>query len=191
MRFLLVLLLAGMVHLLQAQEKVPALDLSPLDVSYYPPNFPVLKLQNKNDVPLTARILYSRPALKGRAIFGQLVEYGKVWRTGANESTEIEFFRDVLLSGTRIKKGRYSLFSIPDTSAWTLILNRETDCWGAFLYDARKDVARIRIIPERITDTCEYMTMYFDRNTRGGFDLIIQWEQVRLTLPFSLPAKSR
>ncbi|HEX6170305.1 MAG TPA: DUF2911 domain-containing protein, partial [Chitinophagaceae bacterium] len=75
--------------------KLPEVDKSPMDVSYYPNNYPILKIQNRATEPLAVRILYSRPQRQGRKVFGELVEYGKVWRLGANEATEIEFYKDV------------------------------------------------------------------------------------------------
>src|SRR5262245_18493936 len=93
---------------LSAQSSFPAVDKSPLDISYYPHNYPVLKIQDKATEPLQARVLYSRPRKEGRPIFGGLVEYGKVWRLGANEATEIEFFKHVRVNGKRIGKGRYT-----------------------------------------------------------------------------------
>src|SRR5678815_3407801 len=79
----------------EAQFKPPALDKSPMDMSYFPANYPVLKIQNKAVEPLMARVVYSRPQKNGRVVFGELVEYNKVWRLGANEATEIELYKDV------------------------------------------------------------------------------------------------
>lgn len=75
------------------QNKIPSLDKSPLDMSYYPVNYPILKIQDKLTEPLLVRVTYSRPQVAGRTVFGELVEYGKVWRLGANEATEIEFLK--------------------------------------------------------------------------------------------------
>src|SRR4051794_13928524 len=75
--------------------KIPQLDKSPMDMAYYPDNYPVLKIQDKATEPLVARVIYSRPQKDGRTIFGGLVEYGTVWRLGANEATEIELYKDV------------------------------------------------------------------------------------------------
>src|SRR5262245_1300578 len=97
----------------EAQFKAPALDKSPMDMSYFPANFPILKIQNKASEPLLARVLYSRPQKNGRSVFGDLIEYGKVWRLGANECTEIELYKDVKIDNNRLKKGRYSLYAIP------------------------------------------------------------------------------
>src|SRR6476660_1820592 len=77
-----------------AQSKYPAPDKSPMDMCYYPANYPILKIQNKIAEPPVCRIVYSRPFKNGRTVYGELVEYGKVWRLGANEATEIELFKD-------------------------------------------------------------------------------------------------
>src|SRR4051794_25914645 len=86
-------------------SSVPALDKSPMDMSYFPANYPLLKISDKApDVP-SARVIYGRPQKSGRPIFGDLVEYGKVWRLGANEATEIEFYKDVTIDNKKMKKG--------------------------------------------------------------------------------------
>ena len=88
-----------------AQSRFPAMDKSPMDMSYYPVNYPILRIQpNKTIEPLIARVIYSRPQKSGRKVFGELVEDGKVWRLGANEATEIEFFREVKIGNKKIKK---------------------------------------------------------------------------------------
>ena len=121
----LVLALCGL--LVNGQTKLPPVDKSPMDMSYYPSGYPVLKIQDKITEPLIARVIYSRPQKNGRSIFGELLEYGKVWRLGANEATEIEFFKEVRINGKKIKKGRYTLYAIPFPEKWTLIINREID----------------------------------------------------------------
>ncbi len=92
--------------------KAPALDKSPMDMAYFPNNYPVLKIQDKISAPLIARVIYSRPQKSGRTVFGELVEFGKVWRLGANEATEIEFFRDVRIGNKKILKGKYTMYHI-------------------------------------------------------------------------------
>ena len=94
-------------------------------------------------------IYYSSPAVKGREIWGSLVPYGKVWRTGANEATVFEVDRAVELNGHTIAPGKYALFSIPGETEWTFILNSEWDQWGAFKYDKSKDVLRFTATPEK------------------------------------------
>ena len=94
--FTFALILLTVCSALQAQTKFPQIDKSPMDMSYYPNAYPHLKIQDKLTEPLVARVIFSRPQKNGRAIFGELLEYGKVWRLGANEATEIEFFQKSL-----------------------------------------------------------------------------------------------
>ena len=163
---------------------MPAMDKSPMDMSYYPTGYPVLKIQDKVTEPLVARVVYSRPQKNGRVVFGELVEYGKVWRLGANEATEIEFFRDVKIGNNKLKKGRYTLYAIPATDKWTLIFSKDTDTWGAFKYDAKKDVLRFDIKAEKLTDDVEAFTMYFEKAAIGA-NLVMAWDDMKATLNFS------
>lgn len=168
----------------KAQFKAPALDKSPMDVSYYPANFPILKIQNKASDPLLARVLYSRPQKNGRSVFGDLIEYGKIWRLGANECTEIELYKDVKIDNARLKKGRYSMYAIPFQDKWTLIFNRETDIWGAFQYDDKKDVLRTEVKLEKQQEPIETFTLLFDK-TNSGANMIMAWDNVKATLPIT------
>src|SRR5438046_1969942 len=92
----------------------------------------------------TITINYSQPAVKGREIWGKLVPYGQVWRTGANETTTIEFSDDVTLEGKPVAKGRYALFTIPNEKEWTIIINKGIK-WGAFTYKQDEDVLRVNV----------------------------------------------
>ncbi|HRH61648.1 MAG TPA: DUF2911 domain-containing protein, partial [Chitinophagaceae bacterium] len=103
-----------------AQQKPTDLDKSPLDYSYCPQSYPILKMNGKAGQPPVARVIYSRPQKAGRQIFGNIVAYNQVWRLGANEATEVEFFRDIKINGTKISKGRYSMYAICSDTAWTL-----------------------------------------------------------------------
>ncbi|GAK89641.1 hypothetical protein JCM19297_1469 [Nonlabens ulvanivorans] len=106
---------------IQAQEiAFSKIDKSPLDV--------VIHRDNNNQA--IARVIYSRPAKRDRTIFGELVKYGEVWRTGANEATEIDFFYDVTINGNLVKAGAYSIYTIPGEDEWTFILNSQTNQWG-------------------------------------------------------------
>jgi len=170
---------------LPAQTKIPALDKSPMDISYYPNNYPLLKAQDKATEQMLARVIYSRPQKNGRAIFGELIEYGKVWRLGANEATEIEFFQNVKIGNNKIRKGRYTLYAIPDTGKWTIILNADTDIWGSFKYDIQKDIARIDVSVEKQENIAESFAMVFDK-TPDGFSLQVFWDEIKISLPISL-----
>jgi hypothetical protein len=169
----------------QSAAKLPEVDKSPMDVSYYPGNYPILKIQNKVTEPLVVRILYSRPQKQGRKVFGELVEYGKVWRLGANEATEIEFYKDVKIDGQKVAKGRYTLYALVNENAWTMILNKDTDTWGAFKYDSKKDLLRTDVPVQPTGEMVENMSMWFEKTT-SGLSLNIAWEQVKISLPIAL-----
>ncbi|MEO7444986.1 MAG: DUF2911 domain-containing protein [Ferruginibacter sp.] len=173
-------------NILWAQDNVPAMDKSPLDVSYFPVNYPVLKIQDKASETPVARIIYSRPQKNGRQIFGNLVEYGKVWRLGANEATELEFFQSVSINNSKIKKGRYTLYVIPDSSKWTIILNKENDTWGSFRYDEKKDVLRYSLPVIAQPESVETMYMFFDKKDTANFTLNMGWENVHVALPIQI-----
>jgi hypothetical protein len=168
-----------------AQSGRPGIDKSPLDMSYYPANYPVLKIQDKATEPLVARVLYSRPKKEGRTVFGGLVGYGKVWRLGANEATEIEFYKPVILGGKKIPAGRYTLYALVNEKTWTFILNKENDIWGAFKYDAAKDVVRVEVPVEVTTDNVESFVMAF-KKIDSTIQLVVEWENIRASLPISL-----
>jgi hypothetical protein len=168
-----------------AQSSLPPLDKSPMDESYCPDNFPLLKIQDKISEPLLARVVYSRPQKNGRTILGDLIEYGKLWRIGANEATEVEFFQNVKLGNTRIKKGRYTLYAIPDTGKWTVIVNKETDTWGSFRYDAKKDVARIDVPVTIQNEITEAFTIVFEKAAKN-YMMNVYWDNFKLSIPFSI-----
>jgi Protein of unknown function (DUF2911) len=168
-----------------AQTKLPPVDKSPMDMSYFPIGYPVLKIQDKATEPLLARVIFSRPQKNGRAIFGELLEYGKIWRLGANEASEIEFFQNVKVGNSKVKKGRYTIYCIPYTDKWTLIINKETDTWGSFKYDEKKDVVRIDVPVQKQTEILESFVMAFEKMPTGP-GLIIAWDNFRVILPISL-----
>jgi len=168
----------------QAQTKLPPVDKSPMDMSYYPSGYPVLKIQDKLTEPLVARVIYSRPQKNGRAIFGELLEYGNIWRLGANEATEIEFFQPVQIGDTKVKKGRYTMYCIPNPEKWTIIINKETDTWGSFKYDETKDVVRTEVPVQKQTEPLEAFVMSFDKSPTGA-NLVIAWDTLKISLPIA------
>ncbi|MEO7311174.1 MAG: DUF2911 domain-containing protein [Chitinophagaceae bacterium] len=166
-----------------AQMQPTELDKSPMDMSYSPNAYPIMKFQGKAVGSPNARIVYSRPQKRGRIIFGGEVKYDEVWRLGANENTEIEFFKDASLDGKKIAKGRYTLFCIPTVDNWTIIINKDTDNWGNFNYDNKKDIFRFTV-PVQKTDPIENFTMYFDTNN----NLLILWDDVKVSIATSFVA---
>jgi hypothetical protein len=168
-----------------AQSTLPPLDISPMDMCYYPVNYPILKIQHKADDPLIARVIYGRPQKNKRNIFGDLVPYDMVWRAGANEATEIEFFRDVKIDGKKLVKGRYTLYAVPSTEKWTIVLNKETDTWGAFGYDTKKDVLRTDVKVVTRPDVIDVFTICFEGTDKKKTDLMIAWDNKEVHLPIN------
>jgi len=166
-------------------NNLPALDKSPMDICYYPNNYPVLKIQDKATEPVLMRVIYSRPQRNGRIIFGDLVEYGKVWRLGANEATEIEFYKNVKIGDNKVSKGRYTLYAIPNPDNWIIILNKDLDSWGAFKYDAQKDVLRTTVPVEKLNESVEALAMTFEK-TDNGCNLVMAWDDIKASLSISL-----
>ena len=177
------LILAGFllsVQFLFAQQKPTELDKSPLDVSYFPPNYPLLKMRGQATTDPLARIIYSRPQKKGRNIFGEEVKFGEVWRLGANEASEFELFKDAKIAGKKVPKGRYTLYCIPSETKWTLIFNKDNYSWGSYSYKPEKDVARIDVPFQKTAESVEALTMYFENNK-----LNILWDVVKVEVPIS------
>ena len=105
----------------------------------YTKSFSPEDIASYNSNGININVYYCQPSKKGRLIFGSgenaLVPYGEIWRTGANEATEIEFSKAVKVNGKQLEAGRYTLFTIPDETSWTVIFNNELDQWGAFTYE--------------------------------------------------------
>lgn len=168
-----------------AQSELAAVDKSPMDMCYYPANYPVMKIQGKATEPLVARVIYSRPKKEGRSVFGGLVEYGKLWRLGANEATEIEFYKPVIVGGKKIAKGRYTLYAVVNEKSWTFIINKETDTWGSFKYNTAKDIVRVNVPVQTSTEPLESLGMSFEK-INGTINLVVAWENIKVALPISL-----
>ncbi len=169
----------------QAQQKPTDLDKSPMDMSYFPANYPLLKMNGKaKDMPIT-RVIYGRPLKNGRPIFGGINRYHELWRLGANEATEFEVFRNIRLGGKFVPKGRYTLYCIPEENKWTLIVNKDNHSWGSFTYDPKKDLVRTEVAIEKNTDTVEAFTIYFE-DTRTGGNMVFLWDDIRATVPITL-----
>ena len=124
---------------------------------------------------------YSRPGVKGRDIWGDLVPFDKVWRAGANKATLIEFSTDATIGGTTVKAGSYSLFVKPSKKMATVYLNAETELWGTGDYDATKNVAEFEVEMSK-TSAVESMLFYFDNVTSSSADLILSWAGMHIAM---------
>ena len=147
-----------------------------MECSSQPPKSPRVKAEGQD-----VEVAYGQPSKRGRVIFGQLEPYGKVWRTGANEATEITFKKDVVFGGQPVKAGTYTLFTIPNESEWTVILNPELKQWGAYGYDKikDKDLPHVKVPAQKVDSPIEKLTMRFDDQN----NLIIEWDQTRVAVP--------
>lgn len=186
MRFSFLLVCSLLVVSCCFSQQVTEPDKSPMDMSYSPQGYPILKFQNRQaDAKPNGRIIYSRPQLKGRNIFGGEIKYGDLWRLGANESTELELYKPAMIGGKKIPKGRYTIYCIPQETQWTIVVNKDTDSWGGFNYNQQLDLLRttVNIIP--LDSPVEYLTMYFDTPD----NLVIMWANIKVNLPIRFVAK--
>ncbi len=137
----------------------------------------------KQRVGLTdIEVIYSRPSVKGRQIFGGLEAYGKIWRTGANSATKISFSTPVKLNGTPIAAGTYELFTIPEAGEWTIIIHKDFSQWGAYKYDEKNDVARFKATPVKLTEPVETFTIDFNDLRNESATLALTWEKTRVPI---------
>lgn len=157
-------------------QKFPDLDPSPMDAATYPSSY---KISDK-----IIKIIYSRPQLKGRDL-AKLVPNYEVWRTGANEATEITFYKPVKFGDVQIKAGTYSLFTIPNEKEWTIILSSDVNVWGAYTYKETNDVARIKVPVTQSKDILEAFSITFEESNSGA-DMHMGWGTLRVKVPFTL-----
>ena len=122
-------------------------------------------------------ITYGSPGVKGRKIWGELVPFNEVWRTGANEATTIEFDTDIIIDNKVIPSGKYSLFTIPNKNEWTVIFNKIYDQWGAYNYNAKEDFIRFKVVPknnryvERLSFRIEYIDSFKSK-------IYLEWDKI-------------
>ena len=124
---------------------------------------------------------YSSPRAKGRKIFGGLVPYGDVWRTGANEATTFVTTADVMIGGTHVPAGSYTIFTIPNKDKWTLIISKKTGEWGTDYPGPSNDLARIEMKASALPAAVENFTIAFDKSS-GGCTLRMEWETIRASV---------
>jgi tetratricopeptide (TPR) repeat protein len=130
-------------------------------------------------------LIYSRPNVKGRKIFGAMEPYGTVWRTGANAATIIQFTDDVTIEGNKVPAGEYGLFSIPDKNEWTVILNKTAHQWGAYTYKQSDDILRFKVKTINHADPLETLTMQFNNVDQTKCELELRWENLSFSFHIS------
>ena len=167
-----------------------SIDKSPMDMSYFPDDYPKQKMITPNMGNPVARVIYSRPQKKGRIIFADSTEtktviqrYGQDWRLGANEATEIEFFKPVSISGKKLAAGRYIMYCIPYAGKWKIIFNANLYSWGLHV-DKTKDLNEIELQVIKNNVEIEYFTMLF-QNSTYGCELVMAWGDIKVVMPVS------
>ncbi|MBO9593750.1 MAG: DUF2911 domain-containing protein [Niabella sp.] len=172
----------GALQPINATNPYEPVDVSPLDMSYYPVHYPLQKMSGSTKEKPVMRVIYSRPHLQGRSLFGSVLKYDQPWRMGANEATELDVFSPVYLNNKKIQPGRYTLYSIPHEKSWTIVLNSSLDTWG-LRQDSTQDLLRVEVPATSHNPMVEYFTMVF-RQAATGANLIIAWGETLVTLPF-------
>ena len=136
------------------------------------------------------QIEYSRPSAKGRTIYGDLVPYGKNWRTGDNANTTISFSEDVTIGGKQLKKGKYALFTTPKADSWDVIFYTDTNNWGLPAeWDESKVALRASIKPETLNKSVESFTIFLNNLSNDSGVLELSWERTIVAIPFTVPTQ--
>ena len=168
---------------LRAQEPPPAAHA--IQFPKLPDASPACTLRQR--IGLTdVEIVYSRPSMRRHTVFGGIVPYGEVWRTGANASTKINFSTEVKLNGVEIPAGKYALYTIPDEKEWTVIIYKDPGLWGAFNYDATKDLARIKAAPVKLAEAVETFTIDFNDVRDDSATLNLSWGRTRVPVKLTV-----
>jgi hypothetical protein len=138
---------------------------------------------------LTIKVYYNRPYKKGREIFGELVPYNEVWRTGANEATTFETNKDITIEGKKLKAGKYSLWTIPGPESWTIVFNEEYGQWGINSKaeanrDPARDVLKVDVLAVQQSQVFEQFTISFEKTGEDG-EMVLIWDKTLIAMPFS------
>lgn len=155
-----------------------------------PKDSPVSKVEQTVGLS-TIKLEYSRPGVKDRKIFGELVPYGSIWRTGANGASTIEFSDDVTIQDSLVKAGKYALFTIPGEKEWTVIFNTETDQWGSYDYKQEEDVLRIKVPVEKLDRVVETFTIDFSKMHNNGTMINLSWENILISFEVKIETNAK
>jgi len=172
----------------QSQEsKWPKLDASTLDAEYYPAEVAWRNYLPEDQRGITPKIklVYSRPMMKERKIFGELIKFGEEWRVGANEATTITFYQPVSIGGSALNQGSYSVSVVPTADSWTFNFSTESGIWGSANRDQSKTVASAKVMTSKVADAREALTMTFQEEDDLTANLVVEWENTRASLPIA------
>lgn len=162
---------------ISAQEgiKFPGLDKSPADIAFYP----------SRANPKLIKTVYGRPQLKGRKLGTELAKHGEMWRTGANEATEVTFYKDATVGGKKVKAGTYAIHTIPGAKEWTIILNSDLNVWGSYSYKEGADVARFTVPASTASQSLEAFSIAY-KEVDGAVHMVLGWDTTRVAIPIKM-----
>ena len=180
------MLLAGGIT---AQE-FPKMDGSPMDAAYFPTRAAFRGFAKTDQEKMAGtpkiKVVYGRPQKKDRVIFGELQKYGELWRVGANESTEITFFSDATIGGTKLKAGRYTMYAIPSEGEWEIFISSDLDGWGHYGFKPDEStVAKLKVPTAKTAATVEALGIVFE-GTDDGANMIIGWDDTMVKVPIGI-----
>lgn len=132
---------------------------------------------------------YGRPSVRGRKIFGELVPYGKIWRLGANQATSITFYQPVKFGGLPVKKGDYAIFVTPEAHQWTVVLNYDSNAWGAYSYDPNENAIEFTVPVTQTKELQESLEFSFEAISNDKVNLVIRWEYLKVEIPIEVDKK--
>ena len=132
---------------------------------------------------------YGRPSVRGRKIFGELVPYGKIWRLGANQATSITFYQPVKFGGLPVKKGDYAIFVTPEAHQWTVVLNYDSNAWGAYSYDPNENATEFTVPVTQTKELQESLEFSFEAISNDKVNLVIRWEYLKVEIPIEVDKK--
>lgn len=161
-------------------------DSSPMDLVQYPANSRTRNYVKKEDLAASmpkVRVVYSRPQMKDREIFGELLKYGEPWRIGANETTEITLFEDATIGGQKVKKGRYGVMAVVNKDKWDFVIHTNLPSWGNANHDESTNVATFSVPTEKTPTTVEALSIIFDKKNDTTVHMIIGWENTMVQVP--------
>lgn len=156
-------------------QRFNGLDKAPHDISYY--------RTSMIGAPMV-KVIYGRPQKNGEEVFGNMVAYDEIWRTGANEATEVKFYQDIVFGDVKVNAGSYVLYTIPGEKEWEIILNSNLDVLGAFQYDPLFDVARIKVSTKKAEELESFLINFKEKNE--NIQMVLGWDTTRVNIPITL-----
>jgi hypothetical protein len=164
-------------------------DVSPMDLAQYPPMSRLRNYVEPEELEANepqVRVVYSRPMMKGRKIFGELLPYGEMWRVGANETTELTFFEEVVIGGKTIRPGRYGLFAMVNDGNWEFIIHDNVQSWGNANHKEEDNIVKVMAKTEKTPSTLEALSMTFVEKGNNQIELVVGWENTMARLPIQV-----